>query len=172
MLWHRYWVACKLVSLGGRGPIIVAGVCGGLCHLPRAPGPSHPNLSSKIDTLTSHRYRQRRSYQSILSDLAAPTAFAGSALCSEYDVVNEIIEIERRLPFRLTWERVRGHQDDKKKWYELTWMETLNLRADAHVTDGLDIPGDPQTTITLIPSSKIGLRVDQTDITSKYATHF
>ena len=61
----------------------------------------------------------------ILSCLATTTAFAGAALCSEYDVVNEIIEIERRLPFRLTWEHVRGHQDDKKKWYELTWMETL-----------------------------------------------
>ena len=49
--------------------------------------------------------------------------------------------------------------------------EALNVRADAHATDGLDIPGVPQTTITLIPSSMIGLRIDQTDITSKYATH-
>ena len=51
-------------------------------------------------------------------------------------------------------------------------METLqNVRADVHATDGLDIPSNPQTTITLIPSSKIGLRINQTDITSKYATH-
>ena len=107
----------------------------------------------------------------ILAGLATTTAFAGAVLCSEYDVVNEIIEIERRLPFRFTWEHVRGHQDDKKKWYELTWMETLNMRADAHATDGLNFPGDPQPTITLIPSSKIGLRIDRTDITSRYATH-
>ena len=32
----------------------------------------------------------------ILAGLATTTAFAGAALCSEYDVVNEIIEIERR----------------------------------------------------------------------------
>ena len=32
----------------------------------------------------------------ILSGLATTKAFAGAALCSEYDVVNEIIEIERR----------------------------------------------------------------------------
>ena len=56
----------------------------------------------------------------ILSGLATTTAFAGAALLSEYDVVNEIIEIERQLPFRLTWEHVRDHQDDKKKWCELT----------------------------------------------------
>ena len=46
------------------------------------------------------------------------------------------------------------------------------MRVDAHATDGLDIPGDPQTMmITLIlsskafiPSSKIGLQTDKTDI--------
>ena len=47
----------------------------------------------------------------------------------------------------------------------------MYVRADVHATDGLDIPGDPQTTITLISSSKIGLRIDRTDITSKYAMH-
>ena len=50
-------------------------------------------------------------------------------------------------------------------------METLNVRADAQATDGLDTPGDPQTTTSLIPSSRIGLRIDHTDSTSKYATH-
>jgi hypothetical protein len=108
----------------------------------------------------------------IRAGLATTTVFAGAALCSEYDVVNEIVEIERRLPFRLTWEHVRGHQDEKKKWYELTWMETLNVRADALATDGLtDLPGNPTTLVTLIPSSKIGLRINLIDITSKYATH-
>ena len=56
-------------------------------------------------------------------------------------------------------------------WCELTWMETLNVRADAHANDGLEIPGEPQTTITLVPASKIGLRIGKTDITSKRATH-
>ena len=51
-------------------------------------------------------------------------------------------------------------------------MEKLHMRVDAHAnTDRLDIPGDPQAAITIIPSSKIGLRIDQTDITSRYATH-
>jgi hypothetical protein len=108
----------------------------------------------------------------IRASLATTTVFSGAALCSEYNVVNEIVDIERRLQFRLTWEHVRGHQDDKKKWYELTWMETLNVRADAHATDGLtDLPGNPTTLVTLIPSSKIGLRINLIDITSKCATH-
>ena len=48
----------------------------------------------------------------------------------------------------------------------------MYVRADVHATDGLDIPGDPQTMIILIlPSSKIRLQIDQTDITSKYAMH-
>jgi hypothetical protein len=52
----------------------------------------------------------------ITTGTATTTAFAGAALCSEYDVVYEIVEIERRLPFRLQWEHVLGHQDQKKKW--------------------------------------------------------
>ena len=103
----------------------------------------------------------------ILSSLVTITAFAGAALCSEYKVANEILEIERRLPFKLTWEHVRSHQDDKKKWYELTWMETLKVRADTYGTPGLVISGDPQIMITVIPSSKIRPRIDQIDITSK-----
>jgi hypothetical protein len=51
----------------------------------------------------------------------------------------------------LKWERIKGHQDDKKKWYGLTWMETLNVRPDYHATEGLDIPGPP----TIIPWSTI-----------------
>ena len=39
----------------------------------------------------------------------------GAILCSEYDVANKIIEIEHQLPFRLTWEHVRGHQDDSRR---------------------------------------------------------
>jgi hypothetical protein len=99
------------------------------------------------------------------------TAFAGAALCSEYDVVHEIVEIERRLLFRLQWEHVLGHQDQKKKWHELTWMETLNARADAHATAGLNVPGAPATIAPLMPSSEVALRMDRIDITSKRATH-
>jgi hypothetical protein len=94
----------------------------------------------------------------------------------EYDVVNEIVEITQRLPFPLTWEHVKGHQDDKKQWYELTWMETLNVRADLHATSGLEIASvnDERHAkkINLIPSSKVALRIDDTDITSSHhATH-
>ena len=71
-------------------------------------------------------------------------------------MVNKIIEIEHQLSFRLTWEHVHGHQDDKKKWYKLTKMEALNVQAGLHATDGLDVPGDIQTAIALTPSSKIG----------------
>jgi hypothetical protein len=107
----------------------------------------------------------------ILTGIQTTTPFAGAALSVEYDVVNEIVETERRLPFRPTWEHVKSHQDDRKKWYELQWMETLNVLADKHATAGLVIPGRPSTLITQIPSSKIALRIQHTDITSHYATH-
>jgi hypothetical protein len=98
--------------------------------------------------------------------------FAGAALCSGYDIVNAITELERRLPVRLKWEHVKGHQDKKKKWYKLTWMEQLdNVRADILATEGLTIDGSLSTTVAFIPSSKVGLRIDYTDVTSKYATH-
>jgi hypothetical protein len=111
----------------------------------------------------------------IKDGLAARTRFAGAGLSPEYDVVNEIIAITQRLPFPLKWEHVKGHQDDKKQWYELTWMETLNVRADLHATSGLDIAStiDEQQAkkINLIPSSKVALRIYDTDITSHHASH-
>ena len=45
--------------------------------------------------------------------------FAGAGFCAGYDVVNGIIEIERRLSSRLTWEHVRGHQDDERRREEV-----------------------------------------------------
>jgi hypothetical protein len=107
----------------------------------------------------------------IKSGLAAKTVFAGATLSAEYGVVHEILEITKRLPFPLIWEHVKGHQDKYRKWYKLTWMETLNVGADYHATEGLATEGNPSTLVTLIPSSKLGLRIATTDITSHYATH-
>jgi hypothetical protein len=103
--------------------------------------------------------------------LTTRTVFAGAALCSEYDIVNEITKLERRLPVDLHWKHVKGHQDEKKKWYKLNCMERLNVRADILATEGLTIDGSPSTIVSFIPSSKVGLRIDYTDVTSKYATH-
>jgi hypothetical protein len=72
--------------------------------------------------------------QRITAELDTPTVFAGAGLNAECDVVHKILEITRRLPFPLVWERVKGHQDDVRQWCELTRMETLNVRADAHAT--------------------------------------
>lgn len=68
----------------------------------------------------------------IKSGLAAQTVwFDGAALSSKYDVVNErILEINQCLTLPLICEHVKGHQDARRKWYELTWMETLNVRVD------------------------------------------
>jgi hypothetical protein len=108
--------------------------------------------------------------QRITPELAAPTVFAGAGLTAEYDVVHEIVEITRRLPFPLVWEHVKGHQDDVRQWYELTPMETLNVRADAHATAALEAHLHPSKS-HMIPSSKVALRIDAIDITSHYATH-
>jgi hypothetical protein len=107
----------------------------------------------------------------IRSRLTTRTVFADVTLCSEYDIVNEITELERRLPVRLQWEHVKGHQDEKNKWYELTWMERLNVSVDILATEGLTIDGSPSTIISFVPSSKVGLWIDYTDVTSKCATH-
>jgi hypothetical protein len=63
----------------------------------------------------------------IKTGLATQTVFAGAAPIHEYDGIHEILAITRRLPFQLVWEHVKGHQDDRKKWYELNRMETLNV---------------------------------------------
>jgi hypothetical protein len=95
----------------------------------------------------------------------------GKGNTPEYDIVHEILLITRRLPIPLVWEHVKGHQDEKKQWYKLTWMETLNARADYHATEGQENAGPPPHTIQTIPSSKVVLRIAATDITSHYASH-
>jgi hypothetical protein len=53
----------------------------------------------------------------------------------------------------------------------LTWMETLNVHANHHATDGLHLMGAPSTLTTLIPLSNNALQINQTYITAKYTTH-
>jgi hypothetical protein len=111
-------------------------------------------------------------YHSITTGLASKSVFASEGLRPEYDVVNEILETTRRLALPLTWEHGKGHQDGKRQWYELTPMESLNVRADSHATSGLSsIEGEPTCTIPLILSSKTALTIVGKDITSHYATH-
>ena len=51
-------------------------------------------------------------------------------------------------------------------------MEALNVRAkDAHATTTLTNNTNPPKQICMIPSSKIALRIRNTNITSHYATH-
>jgi hypothetical protein len=106
--------------------------------------------------------------------LMAKTVLAGAGLAPEYDAVNEIILICRRLPLHFTWEHVKGHQGIRKKWYEMTWMERLNVRADKLATTGLlEAIGQVEKndkTVIFIPSSKVALRIAAIDITSHYAT--
>jgi hypothetical protein len=45
------------------------------------------------------------------------------------------------------------------------------VRADKHATSGLALVTDPTRKIRMIPSSKVTLRIHQTDITSHYTTH-
>ena len=104
----------------------------------------------------------------IKARLATNTAFAGAGLSPEYDVVNEILEITARrlLPIKLKWEHVKGHQDAVRKWYELTRMETLNVRAGAHATTALTNNANPPKQICMIPSSK-----QDRPLNSKYRHH-
>ena len=113
---------------------LAAGLPGSARQLPPPPNvKSWPGIATDNDRLI----------KCARSGLATDAAFAGAVLCSECDMVNKIAEMERRLPFRLTRERVRGHQDAKKKWHELTWMDTLNVRTDTRATDASDAPGKP-----------------------------
>jgi hypothetical protein len=104
---------------------------------------------------------------------ASPPTIRASSTSSRlaYDVINEILEITRHLPIPLTWKHVKEHQNDRKKWYKLTRMETLNVRADRHAIDGLALAVTRGKEIETIPSSKIALRVTHRDIGSHYATH-
>jgi hypothetical protein len=135
------------------------------------------DLSAPIDTPDSEPWLRiatdnKGLISCIQTGLDTKTVFASAALRPEYDVVNEILDIARRLALPLKWEHVKGHQDEKRKWYELTLMESLNVKADNHATLGLsNTEGPPRHTIPLIPSSKIALIVAGKDITSHYATH-
>jgi hypothetical protein len=124
-----------------------------------------------LDPWTHIATNNEGSIDRINSGLAAKVAFAGAALSSKRDVANEIVEIARRLPIPLAWERVKGHQEERRKWCELTRMETLKVRADKFVTTGLAANLQPTRNVKMIPSSQIALRIGGTDVTSHRATH-
>jgi hypothetical protein len=107
----------------------------------------------------------------IRSGLATMTVFAGAGLNADYNIVNEIVNITHCLPPPLIWEHAKGHQDERQKWYELTNMEKLNIRADGHTATGLTNNLNPAKLIPMIPLSQIALYSVGTDITSHYATH-
>jgi hypothetical protein len=168
---HRKRLVCELLSLRRNMPASATGVLGGLHHLPSTARSTPPRYHATADPWNRIATDNQGLIARIKDGLTSKTVFAGAALSAEYEVVHEIIEITNRLPLPLTWEHVKGHQDKHRKWYELTWMETLNIRADYHATQGLATEGNPSTLVTLIPSSKLGLRIATTDITSHYTSH-
>jgi hypothetical protein len=99
-------------------------------HLQNVPGRNPQTTEPWIQIATDNTGVLSR----IDTALTAKTVFAGAGLAPEYDAVNEIILICRQLPLHFTWEHVKGHQDIRKKWYKMTWMERLNVRADKLAT--------------------------------------
>jgi hypothetical protein len=65
----------------------------------------------------------------ITTGLTSKAVFASAGLRLEYDVVNEILEITRCLALPLTWKHVKGHQDEKRQWCELTHTESSGQTA-------------------------------------------
>ena len=100
----------------------------------------------------------------------ANNPFPSDALRAEYDVIAGIISIVRDLPFHIEWEHVLGHQDEVKSPDQLTRMEQLNVLADALASIALECVSDHRLCL-FIPASAVELRVQQTTITSHYATH-
>jgi hypothetical protein len=78
--------------------------------------------------------------------------------------------IIQSLPFNIHWEHVKGHQDDVVPADQLTRMEQLKLLADELATNGLAISTEERLCPFITPSI-IELRVNDTTITSHYATH-
>jgi hypothetical protein len=95
--------------------------------------------------------------------------FPSDALRAEYDVIAGLTNILLFLPFEIHWEHVTGHQDDKIPKDQLTRMEQLSILADEIATMGLDISTGGRVCPFITPSM-VELRVNQTTITSHYAT--
>jgi hypothetical protein len=97
--------------------------------------------------------------------------FPSDALRAEYDVIVGLITIIQSLPFNIHWEHVKSHQDDVVPADQLTCMEQLNILADELATNGLAISTEEERLCPLITPSIVELRVNDTTITSPYATH-
>jgi hypothetical protein len=96
--------------------------------------------------------------------------FPSDTLRAEYDVIAGLTTIIPSLTFDIHWEHVTGHQDDIFPKDQLTRMEQLNILADELATMGLDISTGERVCPFITPSM-VELRVNQTTITSHYATH-
>ena len=86
---------------------------------------------------------------------------------SEIDVEMQIIQtIQNLAPKQHTLEHVKGHQDDQISIEKLPWKAKLNVYCDFIATKELNkIISRQQTTIQLLPASRIKLDIDGTTIT-------
>jgi hypothetical protein len=139
-----------------------------IIHKPIAPtDTARPRRRPWIRAATDNQGLLTRIDQAI-RHISSP--FPSDGLRAEYDIISGIMAIVLSLHFTIHWEHVKGHQDDVLPYDQLTRMERLNILADAQVSLGLEYAVATRT-VDFITPSIVELRVNNTTITSHYATH-
>jgi hypothetical protein len=90
-------------------------------------------------------------------------------LASESDLESGILEILRRLPFKLSLNHVKGHQDEATAVEDLPWEAQMNCHADEYATDYLDNWSEPSKIVPFIPASNASISIAGATITRNVA---
>ena len=93
--------------------------------------------------------------------------YPNSTLASEFDVLAEIRTAMKKLGrSQPELDHIKGHQDEKKPWHELTHMAQMNCRADKLAAQYLaDFPGVHRTRVPLLPTSGCQLHLADGTVT-------
>jgi len=87
---------------------------------------------------------------------------------SDWDVVNEINHTLQEMTFPVFVEWIKGHQDDKKPYHELTLLAQLNVDADRAAGEFQDQHGHPRPQAIRFPHNPAQLTISNGTITHAY----
>jgi hypothetical protein len=104
----------------------------------------------------------------VQNQLTYTKSYPTSTLEPDWDVVIEIVRTLNDLPIEKSFHHVKGHQDDKIAYKNLTLDARLNVDADAEAGEYRYNNPEPRPKITRLPSNSAQLHVSGATISAHY----
>jgi hypothetical protein len=97
-----------------------------------------------------------------------PEYFPNGTLAADWDVVNEIAETLTKMGIETSFHHVKGHQDDKVAYENLTLEARLNVDADAEASECRYHHPEPRPKVPRLPTKAAQLHIRGITISGHY----